>query len=482
MSPLNPHFLKHIRQAFPEYDDFDQFIHTCQQPPRKSIRVNTLKINIDTFKKIAQQYNWQLQAIPWCPSGFWLQQKNIQENVIALGNTIQHLQGLFYIQESCSMLPAEVLVQLLKQKNIQAKTILDMAAAPGSKTTHLSALTHDKTAILANEISSSRIKSLHANIQRSGITQNFLSQVDGRRFSSFKAEQFDAILLDAPCSGEGTIRKNPHVLDNWHINTLKKMSELQRALLNSASHVLSEKGILVYSTCTLSKEENHDVCNDFLKNNTQMKQIPLNQNIKGLEKSITSEGYLHVFPHHYDCEGFFVAAFQKSTRTSILHSTKDSQKETPSFSSKLTLPKKNLLTVLLNYYKEQFSIDLKIYIPCIYQDKSSFWIQPETFSQFETYVPISRSGIKICEQHAHTFRTDHGFIIALGHLAKKNTISLNAEQAKHYLQGKDIEFASDLKSEVILIRQQHCLGLGKIVGHKIKNNLPRNLVCDNPVA
>ncbi len=221
MSNSHP-FFKHILAEHPEPENFTQFLETCQRPLRKSIRVNTLKISVADFHQLAIQHGWILSPVPWCKEGFWVEESD-PYTAIQLGNCGEHLMGLFYIQEASSMLPASALLH-----NNKAQLVLDMAAAPGSKTTQLAALMNNAGSILANELSASRIKILQANLQRNGVSNACLTHFDGVQLTHYLTGVFDAILLDAPCSGEGTYRKDPQALDNWSPEAINNISAVQK--------------------------------------------------------------------------------------------------------------------------------------------------------------------------------------------------------------------------------------------------------------
>lgn len=199
-------FLTQMREAMPSTLSFDEFISACQRPLRRSIRINTLKISVADFLALIAPYGWSLTPIPWCHEGFWIERDD--EDALPLGSTAEHLSGLFYIQEASSMLP----VAALFADDNHPQRVMDMAAAPGSKTTQIAARMGNRGAILANEFSASRVKVLHANISRCGIANTALTHFDGRVFGAALPEMFDAILLDAPCSGEGVVRKDPDAL------------------------------------------------------------------------------------------------------------------------------------------------------------------------------------------------------------------------------------------------------------------------------
>ena len=188
----------------------------------------------------------------------------------------------------------------------QPERVMDVAAAPGSKTTQIAARMNNRGAILANEFSASRVKVLHANISRCGIHNVALTHFDGRVFGAALPEAFDAILLDAPCSGEGVVRKDPDALKNWSVESNLEIAATQRELIDSAFNALRPGGTLVYSTCTLNRDENEDVCL-WLKQRyaDAVEFLPLDTLFDSASHAATPEGFLHVFPQIYDCEGFF---------------------------------------------------------------------------------------------------------------------------------------------------------------------------------
>lgn len=296
-----------MRDAMPTHLSFDAFIAACQRPLRRSLRVNTLKISVADFLQQVAPYGWQLTPIPWCEEGFWIERDD--EDSLPLGSTAEHLSGLFYIQEASSMLP----VAALFADGDMPQRVMDVAAAPGSKTTQIAARMGNKGGILANEFSASRVKVLHANISRCGISNVALTHFDGRVFGAALPERFDAILLDAPCSGEGVVRKDPDALKNWSPESNQQIAETQRELIDSAFHALRPGGTLVYSTCTLNREENEEVVQWLLARYPQAVEVlPLGTLFPQATEALTAEGFLHVFPQIFDCEGFFVARLKKT--------------------------------------------------------------------------------------------------------------------------------------------------------------------------
>ncbi len=298
-------FLEKIQTILPAHLNMEDFVSSCQKPLRKSIRVNTLKISVADFTQRANEKGWKLSPVPWCDTGFWI---DADESVVPLGNTAEHMSGLFYIQEASSMMPVSAL--FMNDESYHA--VLDTAAAPGSKTTQIAALMNNQGVLVANEYAASRVKVLHANIERCGVRNAALSNFDGRVFGGWLPEQFDAVLLDAPCSGEGTVRKDEDAMKNWTQASVIEIAETQKDLIESAFHALKPGGVLVYSTCTLSTEENQQVCHHLKETFGGAVEFESLENLfENATAALTEEGFLHIFPQVYDCEGFFVARLRK---------------------------------------------------------------------------------------------------------------------------------------------------------------------------
>ncbi|MCL9783122.1 16S rRNA (cytosine(1407)-C(5))-methyltransferase RsmF [Vibrio sp. S4M6] len=464
---LPSEFLSHISSILPEGESLEEFTAACQRPLRKSIRVNTLKISVTSFKQRAERKGWQLDPIPWCDTGFWV---DIDESTTPLGNTAEHMAGLFYIQEASSMMPVSA---LFHQEDEKFETVLDMASAPGSKTTQIAANMKHSGVVVANELSSSRVKVLHASIQRCGVRNCALTNFDGTVFGSWLPEQFDAVLLDAPCSGEGTIRKDPDALKNWSLESSKKIVEVQKQLIESAFYTLKTGGTLVYSTCALSQEENQQVCAHVLDTfNGAIEVEPLTEFFSDVDKSITSEGYVHIFPQTYDCEGFFVARFKKTSSIS----PPDVKKKLGKFpfekaSRKLTEQLSGLLEKELNVrLPNQYSIWTR--------DKD-VWLFPESLEPLLGELRFSRMGIKIAESHKSGFKWQHQIATALATGQEARCVDINQDQAREWYMGRDVrpDVPSD-KGSVLVRYDGFIIGLGKWVGSRIKNGLPRELVRD----
>lgn len=454
-----------MREALPSHLSLDDFIAACQRPLRRSIRVNTLKISVEDFLALVAPYSWQLTPVPWCAEGFWIERDD--EDAVPLGSTAEHLSGLFYIQEASSMLP----VAALFADGNSPERVMDVAAAPGSKTTQIAARMGNRGAILANEFSASRVKVLHANISRCGIHSVALTHFDGRVFGAALPEAFDAILLDAPCSGEGVVRKDPDALKNWSVESNLEIAATQRELIESAFHALRPGGTLVYSTCTLNRDENEDVCL-WLKAQypDAVEFLPLNDLFVSAQEAITPEGFLHVFPQIYDCEGFFVARLRKTQAVAPLPAPKFKVGTFP------FAPLKGRDAAQLVAAAEKIGLVWDESLHLWMRDKE-VWLFPAEIEPLIGKVRFSRIGIRLAEVHNKGYRWQHEAVIALaGH---ENTFALTHQEAEEWYRGRDVyPDSTPSGDEVIVTYQGYPLGLAKKVGSRLKNSYPRELVRD----
>ncbi|MBA5235169.1 16S rRNA (cytosine(1407)-C(5))-methyltransferase RsmF [Pectobacterium aroidearum] len=465
---LPAEFLDTMRDIMPSSLSMADFIAACQRPLRRSIRVNTLKISVEAFLRLVQPYGWQLEPIPWCQEGFWL--LNAEEENMRLGNTLEHLSGLFYIQEASSMLP----VSALFHRNEELETVLDVAAAPGSKTTQIAARLDNKGAIVANEYSASRVKVLHANISRCGVSNTAMTHFDGRVFGAALPEYFDAILLDAPCSGEGVVRKDPAAMSHWSPESITEIAATQRDLILSSFHALKPGGVMIYSTCTLNMQENQQVCH-WLQ--AQFPDACEFESLRDLftdaERATTEDGFLHVFPQIYDSEGFFVARLRKTASVPPLPRPGYKVGKFP-FSP---VAPKDYVPLIQAAHKQGIHWDETLLQ--LWQRDSEIWLFPAALTSAFGNMKFSRIGIKLAERFPKGFRWQHEAIVALADPNANNAYALTDDIACEWFQGKDC-YPEPLPTadELILTYQNTPVGLAKRINSRIKNSLPRDLVRD----
>ena len=311
---LKPLFQERMQKLLKE--DYKPYCKILEIPPVKSLRCNKLKISPEDLKKKLENKGWKIKQ-PF---------KNYPEIMIIssklqpgeLGKSIEHLLGYYYVQEIASMLP----VIALQPK--EDEFILDLCAAPGSKTTQIASEMDNTGTIIANDPSMGRIRILASNTERCGVMNTIITRKDGYRLcDKFRSKGifFDKILVDAPCSGEGTLRTSPKTYKMWNIKGVKNLSNIQKSLIYSAFELLTKGGELLYSTCTHSPEENEEIVNFVLKKfkdkiKIEKINLPLKYR-KGIRKWEDKE-YLEevenscrIYPHDNNTEGFFLAKFRR---------------------------------------------------------------------------------------------------------------------------------------------------------------------------
>ena len=295
-------FKEKFVERYSKLTDLGDFEEAINKPARKSIRINTLKTSISELKdRIAG-----LENIPWCKEGFYIERRET-----AVGNLKEHFLGYFYVQEAASMIPALIL------KPEENNLVLDMSAAPGSKTTQMAAMMKNKGAIIANDIKWDRIKALSMNLQRCGALNTVITIYKGENFPEIN---FDKILLDAPCSGTGTLQKSPDTLKIYNPGMIKKLSYQQKRLILKAYSLLNHGGTLVYSTCSLEPEENENVVDYLLEKTDAKLEKTFLPKLKSSAAVLEFEGKtfnneikkcLRIWPQDNNSEGFFVAKIRK---------------------------------------------------------------------------------------------------------------------------------------------------------------------------
>lgn len=313
---LKPLFVERMKELLPEEKDYEEYTRILAVPPVRSIRCNTLKITPKKLKQRLEEKGWQMRQ-PWKGSPeVMIVDSDLEPG--ELGRSLEHLLGYYYIQELASMLP---LIALRPQPE---EWLLDMCAAPGSKTTQAAAMMKNTGTIIANEVAMGRMRILAANLERCGATNVVITKKDGVALAGkFQKEGFlfDKILLDAPCSGEGTLRSSPKTYTMWNINTVKKLSRIQEQLFNAAWKMLKVGGEMIYSTCTHAPEENERIVSwakEKFGDAIEVEQVELPFTARPGITQWQDETYhkdvcktCRVYPHDNDTEGFFVSKFRK---------------------------------------------------------------------------------------------------------------------------------------------------------------------------
>ena len=435
---MNPQFLEQMKnllgQDFPSYESA-----LCNKPYR-GFRINLLKTDEKTF---FSHFPFTYEKSPFISNGYYLSED------APIGNTILHHAGILYMQEPSASLAVTILDPKPGMK------ILDMCAAPGSKTTAIAERMNHTGFLAANEINTKRAQVLKENIEKNGtancLVLNSAPQDVAKDFPQF----FDAVLCDAPCSGEGMFRKEPQAEKDWSIENIHLCARRQKDILEQAYLCLKPGGVLVYSTCTFNLEENELQIVDFLKNHEDMHMEETDCSVgrSAFSFGMHTEYARRVFPMDGG-EGHFVARMRKEgeegkSYAGLLKSQK-LPKEAVSFL------RENLQKEYPYYYMNHDKI---------YAGTSPFYASP--------HCRLVRHQIFLGEMKNHRFEPSHHFYTSAFSGFTK-TAELDDREIMKYLHGEEIGKTAD-SGWTAITWNGYVLGGAKSDGKHLKNKYPKNL-------
>ena len=305
--PDNPITRLGIQHSFPDWivetwleqlpiEEVNRLLAWFNQSPKIDLRVNILQTTIEEVESAFKAADISINRIPGLPQGLRL------ESAGAVTDLPGYKQGWWVIQDSS----AQLVTHLLDPQ--PGETIIDACAAPGGKTTHIAELMGDNGHIIASDRAAKRLNKVRENAARLHLQSIQIEVGDSCDKSEF-ANIADRVLLDAPCSGLGTLHKRPDIRWRQTSQAIEELFELQRKLLEQAATWVKPKGILVYATCTLNILENEKVIQSFLEQHSNWSiQSPTDEITKSWA---TSEGWIKVYPHRHDMDGFFMVRLER---------------------------------------------------------------------------------------------------------------------------------------------------------------------------
>lgn len=297
------HLVTHlgIKYSFPEWlvemwlkaygeKTTEGLLQASNKTPKLSLRVNTLQTDLETLQNKLDAVGIVSKRSELVPTGLVIESLNN----LAMQEIPGYSEGDFIIQDISSMCVAH----LSGVKDDQ--TVLDVCAAPGGKTTHMAQLMHNSGRIIARDNQADKLETINENVARLKIKNVIVEQYDALTLDESLINAIDVVLVDAPCSGLGIIRRKPDIKYNKTPEGLLGLIDIQKGILKNAAEYVKVGGTLMYSTCTLNPAENQDIVNWFLKQDTRFKVQPLSE-----------VGYLTLFPNTHDTDGFFIAKLNK---------------------------------------------------------------------------------------------------------------------------------------------------------------------------
>lgn len=443
-------------------EEYGRFAHTFTQSPHAGLRVNTLKIAPEA---LARRVPFALQPIGApAPSGFFVDDDSRP------GSHPYHAAGLYYLQE-----PSAMMVGRPVQPQ-PGELVLDLAAAPGGKATHLAALMQDDGLLVANDINTGRARVLAENMERWGARNVLITNATPDRLAERFGPIFDRVLVDAPCSGEGMFRRSGPFA--WSEANVLACARRQTAVLDSAAHLVRPGGTLVYATCTFAPEENEQVVADFTASHSEFSLVtppPIAGAAPGRPSWLRPEQAaqldadvlartVRLWPHQFPGEGHFIAVLRRS--------------EGDHFYAPPPLafdpPRDRELTHWHAFVQETLRVDFPTERMVLARNGRLYLLPARTLET--SGVRLVRYGLLLGEVRRGYFRPAHTLALALK--AEEATAVVDwpadSEAIADYLTGLDLPVAGP-NGWVLVTVDGFPLGWGKRVHGRLKNHYPRGL-------
>lgn len=430
----------------------EKFLQAHQSPhlavsvrlnPNKNITTDKTSLNIESL-------------VPWSSMGYYL-----KERPSFTLDPIFHA-GAYYVQEASSMFLEEVMKQTCElHRDIRA---LDLCAAPGGKSTLIQSLISKNSLLVANEVIKSRVSVLSENITKWGAANVIVTNNDPADFGRLN-EFFDVIVTDAPCSGSGLFRKDPAAIDEWSLENVQMCSRRQERILNDVLPALKKDGILIYSTCSFSIEENESMLDKMMKEHEMESiQISLNENWNIVETTAEATGAYgyRFFPDKLKGEGFFISAFRKKNEGGNISSNKSS--------SKLQTVSKSNLQILSHWINNNQDYTY-------FNHKETFIAIPSAIIAdlplLQSALYIRKAGIKLGNIIRDEFIPDHELAMSCIFSNNIPTIDVEKNVALQYLRREEIHLDSEKTGWQLICLKGLPLGWVKILPKRTNNYYPK---------
>jgi len=468
---LPQNYIDQIKQLLGE--DSERFLQSYQAPRTYGLRINPLKTTPQMADRLLPQ-SFGLEPVPWCDTGYYYDES------ARPGKHPYHAAGLYYIQEPSAMTAAELLDPQ------PGEIVLDLAAAPGGKTTQIAGKMLGQGLLVANEIHPARAKILSENVERSGIVNAMVTCASPDELSRRFPALFDRIMLDAPCSGEGMFRKDANAITEWSPAHVTMCAERQADILEHAAIMLRPGGRLVYSTCTFNKAENEDTIDAFCDTHPEFR----------LEQTE------RVWPHLSRGEGHFVAVLQKiEEEISFSHSSSTETQSTVDHTNKRNKRRPSRgagqsaeVIAAMSLLNEFASIALPGGLPigdgeALCFGQALYWLPhpPRAGARAITTealhgLKVVRPGLHLGDIRKNRLEPSHALALASNpaHAAWSRSFSAHAPQITAYLRGETISLegeqdAAEVSGWGLICVEGLPLGWGKASNGQIKNHYPKGL-------
>ena len=437
MTALPAPFMNNMRALLG--DEAAPFFRALEAPYAAALRLNPLR---DGAEEAAAPFTDG--PVPWCPLG-----RYIREDARP-GLSPLHAAGAYYIQEASAMAPAAVLDAR------PGELVLDLCAAPGGKSGQIAAALGGRGALVSNEPDAGRARILAATLERLGVANALVTNAWPQELAARFPETFDAILVDAPCSGEGMFRREPASRQEWRENAPAGCAARQAGILDQAAAMLKPGGRLVYSTCTFNRAENEDTVSAFLDRHPDF--IPEDFALPGVGAS--QHGCIRLWPHRLRGDGQFAARLRK--RGSI--------EPTP-------LPRAARLDRAMQAPLDMLRAiapgwESHVEAPRLVARGDVLCALPGLLPDFAGLRAL-RCGLHLCRLGKNYIEPDHALAMALKPGEAVRRMAFDEAEALRLLTGETA--ASALQGWTLLTHRGMPLGWGKASGGVMKNHIPKGL-------
>ncbi|HEX7974488.1 MAG TPA: RsmF rRNA methyltransferase first C-terminal domain-containing protein [Anaerolineales bacterium] len=474
---LPPAFLERMQRLLG--NEYPEFFDSYAQPPTSGLRVNSLKLSAQDFQSLSP---FSLQPVPWCPAGFMIGGQPAAAGYPAPGKHHYHAAGLYYLQDPSAMAAAELLAPQPGER------VLDLSAAPGGKATHLAALLQQQGLLIANEVHPRRVWELAENLERWGVRNVVITNENPERLAGPWKGFFDRVLLDAPCSGEGMFRKSEVARLEWSPELVESCAVRQMRILNAAARMVRSGGLLVYSTCTFSPQEDEAVIARFMVDSweaeglkfevVQAPQLPgfapgrpdwaedPNSTVPGLE------GTARLWPHHLAGEGHFVAVLRRVDFTGADEKQPVAAARPRASSSGSSLPRQ-ALQLYLDFCQENLNR-----VPAedgLHLEGSYLYHLPQGLPDL-VGLHVIHPGWWLGEIKKGRFEPSQALAMGLTAADARRMVRLDAasQEAAAYVRGETLESPGEDGWALVTV-DGFPIGWGKRVQGRIKNYYPHGL-------
>ncbi|WP_304684231.1 RsmB/NOP family class I SAM-dependent RNA methyltransferase [Ileibacterium valens] len=449
---MDEQYLKRMEKLIP--DEMDQYINLLDSPLYQGLRLNPLKTSTETLEK---NLPFLKEKSPFAPDSWYVEGH--------YGNHAGHLTGQFYLQEPS----ASSAVEILDLKD--GMNVLDLCAAPGSKSTQIAAKIPNGF-LVCNELDSKRAQALLSNMERMGVENFLCTNMDGRDLCRQMPEFFDRILVDAPCSGEGMMRKHDAASEKWSLENVLACSARQKEILESSVSALKPGGQLVYSTCTYAPEENEENVAWILKQFPELKQLEISVPFgrKGIPvKGMDENKVCRIFPMDGG-EGHFIARFEKTDQE-----FKNRKSNVKSLTSERADP------LVIQFLNEQIGHSFTDFHTEKINDTIKVYAMNHPFLRLKK-GKILRQGIYLGDLIKKRFEPAHAFFLSQTNAKdSKRKVDLNLDEMDHFMHGEQLNLTSESKANslssgyVSVCSDGIPFGYGKKDPSRITNKIPKGL-------